>query len=109
MKDLLEVIKSGRDEFDIEFEKKKSLGEMYAYDFADYLTSHTKAILTNVVERMKETKKEGLVPVAVSQHPEDGQCLICKECGDYDDCDCEGFNHALQTQIDYLEDVLEKL
>jgi len=68
--------------------------------------SHTKAILTNVVERLRLEKRDQDAPKEGDPH-----FTGCGGCGaDYPAiCGCREVNHALQTQIDYLEDILEKL
>jgi hypothetical protein len=58
------------------------------------LTSHTKAILTNMIERMKGEQEKSLTDSGGSVEKNIG--IIVK-------------NWTLQTQIDYLEKVLKKL
>ena len=117
MKDLLEVIEDGREEMeDIAAPKigyEHDEGEWMLRDIdgsltrpvhtkdldsiIDHLTSHTKTILTNQIERMKGAQKEG-------------DCGRCHACELMMSCDYRaGRKAALQTQIDYLEDVLKKL
>ena len=116
MKDLLEVIEEGR-------ETLKNLwkanlprtegwlgkGRVEAHFeglelvIDHYLTSHTKAILTNQIERMKGDMRV---------HTKD--CGFCNNCESHvSSCEMyfiiHGKNKALQTQIDYLEGVLKKI
>ena len=117
MKDLLEVIESGREkllsargynhlkgEAYIVFEKENEIWN--SEGLADHLTSHTKAILTNQIERMKESK------IDIENPPETNDWVK----GDIERlADLQGFgmqvahNQALQTQIDYLEEVISML
>jgi len=103
MKDLLEVIESGRVEglsnipFSTQLAYEENGKPTCSVDlretvkfFEDRLTSYTKAILTNQIERMKESQ---------FNHRE-GTCC---------NCHCKRHDQALQTQIDYLEIVLKKL
>ena len=89
MKDLLEVIEEGRKDFVREPLIKGQTPE-------DWLTSHTKAILTNQIERMKEAQVEYLTLRNYSGGIEDNHTH-------------DTHNQALQTQIDYLEEVISKL
>jgi len=96
MKDLLEVIEEGIRDFGEEVcpEDTHDINGETGYRTKDYLTSHTKAILTNQIERMKKDEKfKGIVTM-------DDDFLNGK---------VEGYNLALQTQIDYLEDVIKKI
>jgi len=110
MKDLLEVIEEGREGFDVLMEGKtigtlsgdKSSPVFVNNDLElprikNYLTTHTKAILTNQIERMKGDKQVW-VP--------DNKAFM--ETGATEELKNE-YNAALQNQIDYLEDVIKKL
>ena len=110
MKDLLEVIEEGREEFDEEFGRNWT-PETFPHPLGirNYHTNNTKAILTNQIERMKGelNKKKGY----------DGNNLE-SACDYYNRAFTnwgevlrfeDGRAEALQTQIEYLEDVLDKL
>ena len=129
MKDLLEVIEEGRDGIEDEIRllgrasaedsvmtaidnlRRETFGQPFTNSEAfralikaeallsttSTLTSHTKAILTNQIERMKLELKE--IPKEGS-FPADKAITISSWIGS---------NVALQTQIDYLESVRDKL
>ena len=123
MKDLLEVIEEGREGFkartvegnvdydianlsrdDMKERLKNTLYTEYTWPetmleldnnkVLDYLTTHTKAILTNQIERMKGELKS-FYPKGFHKSHSMGFN--------------EGYNQAIQTQIDYLESVVKKL
>ena len=101
MKDLLEVIEEGREEFRNKFEgANMMLDRAVPSSFIDnqikLLTTHTKAILTNQIERMKKAQVEYLTLRNYSGGIEDNHTH-------------DTHNKALQTQIDYLEEVISKL
>ena len=92
MKDLLEVIEEGRKDFVHEPLIKGQTPE-------DWLTSHTKAILTNQIERMKgEILQNGTIMKVDKLYS-----------AEYNQGYFNGNNLTLQTQIDYLEDIVSKL
>ncbi len=103
MKDLLEVIEEGREEFN-----DKLLEEWLDWDSqvddekaVKWLTSHTKAILTNQIERMKGELVDCKPKRESWAHNEYDKMVTYYE--------GRGNNNALQTQIDYLEEILDKL
>ena len=55
--------------------------------------------LQEEIVKLEGMKRKGLEQV---EH----DYITCYECGGYDECDCEGFNEALQTIIDrYLSEL----
>lgn len=66
-------------------------------------------LIDSWIASLKSSKKEGLQE---KEYTDDGQtytCPSCKECGDHDDCDCSGYNSALEDQISSLEEVKKSL
>jgi len=106
MKNLLEVIEEGRERFikkycvDRPAQPIRWIRSIFWDDtdqietILEHQTSHTKAILTNQIERMKVELKP--------EHPKGFRKSRITGL-------VEGHNTALQTQIDYLEGVLKKI
>ena len=109
MKDLLEVIEEGREDLNKGLSENTD-GRWYEdyeinqNNLKNHLTSHTKAILTNMIKRMKgEMKPVSKVQSILSKKKIDSKG-VKKEINPM-----LIHNKTLQTQIDYLEDVLKKL
>lgn len=61
-------------------------------DFFFYLR---KEEFEELVREVENKKKIGIEII--------DECFTCKECGGYDECQCEGYNEALQEVIELLE------
>ena len=106
MKDLLEVIEEGREEFDEEFGRNWT-PETFPHPLGirNYHTNNTKAILTNQIERMKGEMKEQKYKRKNMFEQSNKTKMQQIKLRTY----TNAHNQALQTQIDYLEDVIKKL
>lgn len=64
--------------------------------------SITKSKLLEVLDKKKKLgmQSQGLID---PKEPELGEAFYCKECGDYDTCDCSGYNECLEDIKKELE------
>lgn len=59
------------------------------------------------IERLEGMKRKGLETKVRGN--DDFESISCDFCGGYDECNCEGFNEAIQTIIDIKRKELKEL
>ena len=95
------------------FEEKKRFKFIFedypeaSKDIADFFLS---AFSTSVEEKIKELEGEKKIGIE-TKIADDGEVesMTCKECGGYDECDCEGFNAGIDLAISMCRELLVNL
>lgn len=81
------------------FDLEKEIFDLVKYDKPNYKPGSDDIIplIDRVVTAITPEKKEGF--------DTDPDVMRCKECGDYDDCTCDGFNQAISEIEDNWKEI----
>jgi hypothetical protein len=78
----------------------------------EYFLTEREEMVREIVEKLEGLKKEGLREYTDQEVDLDGRptgkpyvAFSCERCGGYDDCDCSGYNQALEDVISLITNV----